>query len=156
MSTDLDGLNLFELLDLLQPVSEPPAIAMTPQTPGWILMGLALVVLVVWGVRHVHARYRAGAYRRAALAELPDTGDDAACIAALLRRTALAGFPRQAVAGLTGPDWLAFLDRSYGGTGFSHGPGQAIATAPYRETLTDPALTTLAQDWIKRHKQDLS
>jgi len=153
MSSHLDGLDLIALLDLLAPVPQPSAIPLTPQTPGWVVLGLALLVLAIAALRRVRARHQATAYRRAALAELADAQNDAAQIAALIRRTALAGYPRHVVAGLTGGDWLGFLDRSYGGTGFTDGPGQAVITAPYQSSAADPALTALARNWIRGHNQ---
>lgn len=156
MSVELDGLNLLELLDLLEPVPEPAPIPLTPQTPGWIVLGVVLAGVLWLAVRHLIRRHRATAYRRAAMAELPACKDDPAQIALVLRRTALAGFPRDQVAGLFGADWLAFLDRSFPGTGFATGPGQALATAPYQNDPSqhaagDPALTDLARRWIRTH-----
>jgi len=153
MSAHLDGKNLVELLDMLEPVPDPTPISLLPQTPGWIVLGIVLVGALVWGVRLVQSRHRARAYRRAALVELAATGDDAARIAALLRRTALAGFPREQVAGLVGTDWLNFLDQSYGGNGFSGNEGQTLLAAPYQKSTSDPALSVLAQDWIRTHRQ---
>ncbi|MBN8910366.1 MAG: DUF4381 family protein, partial [Rhodospirillales bacterium] len=52
------------------------------------------------------ARWRRNRYRRAALRELgrlPRTGNVVPALAALLKRTALAAFPRERVAALTGP-----------------------------------------------------
>ena len=40
MSQHLDGLNLVELLDLLEPVPQPMPISMAPQTPGWIVLAV--------------------------------------------------------------------------------------------------------------------
>jgi uncharacterized protein DUF4381 len=153
MSTHLTGKNLIELLDLLEPVPDPPPISLWPQTPGWAVLGLIALVLMFWGVRTMWARHRARAYRYAALAELAQTGDDAAHIAALLRRVALAGYPRRDVAGLTGAGWLTFLDQTYGGDGFSGPIGQALLLAPYRQSAPDAALADLARDWITTHRQ---
>ena len=100
MTPDYEGLNLIELLDLLEPTPEPDPIAMTPQTPGWIVLGIVLALAALWALRKLVRHRRAGAYRRAALRELDSAGDDAARIADVLRRTALAGFPRAQVAGL--------------------------------------------------------
>ena len=153
MSTHLDGKDLIELLDLLEPVPVPVPISLWPQTPGWIVLGVVVLALLAVGVRHLRARHRADAYRRAALAELAQTGDDAALIAALLRRTALAGFPREQVAGLTGKNWMNFLDQSYGGKGFSGSEGKTLLAAPYRHNTHGPALSELARTWIATHKQ---
>ena len=70
----------------------------------------------------------------------------------LLRRTALSAYARQDVAALHGPDWLAFLDQAYGGTGFSNGPGKAVAEAPYKKACNGGDLKPLIRTWIKTHK----
>lgn len=152
MSAEFDGLNLVDLIDLLEPAPEPPPVSMMPQTAGWLWLGLVLLALAAWGVNRLAAHRRLNAYRRAALRELQAAGPDAAAIAAILRRAALAAFPRAEVAGLTGPDWLDFLDRSYGGNDFSAGPGRVLTQAPYRPCPPDPALRELARDWITHHK----
>lgn len=152
MTPDYEGLNLIELLDLLEPTPEPDPIAMTPQTPGWIVLGIVLALAALWALRKLVRHRRARAYRRAALRELDSAGDDAARIADVLRRTALAGFPRAQVAGLYGQDWLAFLDRT-GPGGFVGDAGNTMLSAPYRASRADPALARLARDWVRRHRQ---
>ncbi|WP_171180538.1 DUF4381 domain-containing protein [Ruegeria sp. HKCCD8929] len=152
MNPDLQGLNLVELIDLLEPAPEPAPISMMPQTIGWIWLGLALALLVGWLTRRAIKHRHANAYRRAALGALAGAGDDPACVAEILRRTALTGFPRGDVAGLTGKDWLRFLDQTMGGDRFSNGPGRIVAQAPYRPVPASPALTQLARDWIVTHK----
>lgn len=153
MSMHLTGKNLIELLNMLEPVPEPTPVSLWPQTPGWLVLGIAALALAVWGVRALRARYRARAYRRAALIELAQINGDAAQIATLLRRVALAGYPREQVAGLTGAGWLDFLDQSYGGDGFSGPVGQVLLTAPYRQSGPDAALADLARDWITTHRR---
>jgi len=151
MSQDLANLNLVELLDLLEPIPEPPPIPLWPQTAGWIWLGLAVLVIAAWLGRRWVVAYRANAYRRAALRAITAAGDDPAALAAVLRRAALAGYPRAEVAGLYGEDWLAFLDQTYGGTGFREGPGRLLAVAPYASATKAPDLTSLAAEWVRRH-----
>ena len=136
----------------------PPEPSLWPQTPASLIL-LALVAIgavaaTVWLVR----RHRRNAYRRAALAELaaiePRRPHAAVALAALVRRTALAAFPRDAVVPLRGAAWLAFLDRSYGGTAFSGGPGRVLTDAPYRpdaESSDPAALVAVVRQWIRRH-----
>ncbi|MFV0513496.1 MAG: DUF4381 domain-containing protein [Jhaorihella sp.] len=152
MTPDYEGLNLIELLDQLEPTPEPAPIPMTPQTPGWIVLGAVLALAALWAIRKLVLHRRARAYRRAALRELDRAGDDAARIADVLRRAALAGFPRAQVAGLHGQGWLAFLDRT-GPGGFDSAAGNGMLTAPYRESRDDPALARLARDWVRKHRQ---
>lgn len=81
-----------------------------------------------------------------------DTRALLAALSQLLRRYALACFPRDQVSGLQGSDWLAFLDRSGATEVFSHGPGAALSTAPYQQDphVDTTALLAAAREWIAR------
>jgi len=151
MSNHLEGLNLVELLDLLEPAPEPEPVSWMPQTIGWLWLGLAVAFALFLAIRKFVRYRRATAYRRAGLAALTAAGDDPARIASVIRRTALAGFPREDVAGLTGTGWLEFLDATMPGDGFVHGPGQVLARAPYQTSEAPRGLAELARHWIARH-----
>lgn len=146
--------NLIDLINDLTEPHTPPPVPMTPQTWGWAALALLILALLALGAWLFWRRHRANAYRRAALVALADAGDDPARIAEILRRTALAAYPRRDIAGLSGPGWLSFLDAQTGGSVFSAGAGRAIATAPYRPTGPDPDLTGAARDWIRHHKSE--
>ena len=109
-----DTLMLPEMIDLLSPVSEPAAVSWWPQTWGWaVLGGLLLLVLMVSAWRR-YRHWRANRYRRAALQQLRRrlaAGEGAAALAEVLRRTALAAFPRAQVASLRGELWCDFLNQ---------------------------------------------
>ena len=152
MSVDVEGKSLVELLDMLNPAPVPSPISMTPQTWGWVVLVIVLAFLVAFGVYLFRRHQKANAYRRCALLELERANDDAAKIADILRRTALAAFPRTQVAGLFGNDWLSFLRQSSGNIKFSKTARRSLLEAPYRSGLSDPELTQLARDWIKSHK----
>ena len=153
MSEDLSKLTLVELLDLLEPAPEPSPISLWPQTGGWVLLAIALAAGVSWLLYSWLRHRRANAYRRAALREVAAAGEDPVALAGILRRTALAAFPRTEVAGLYGDDWLGFLDRSYGGSAFSQGPGRVLVVAPYVPTEGSPELAKLAGAWIRQHRR---
>ncbi len=156
MSEDLSTLTLVELLDLLEPIPEPVAISLWPQTGAWVWLGLALFgAITVLLYRWLQAR-RANVYRRLALREIADAGDDPVALAEILRRAALAAFPRDKVAGLNGEAWLAFLDESYEGKGFREGPGHVVASAPYipSKPIPTPGLAPLVADWVRSHSSD--
>ena len=142
----------------------PQPVSLWPQTwPARVAIVLLVVGLIAaawWFIRTWHANR----YRRSALTELdrivraPAGGPQAglaADLALLVRRTALAAFPREQVAALAGPAWLAFLDRTYGGQKFSCGPGRVLDVAPYRPASADTgdgrALVDLVRRWIKTH-----
>ncbi|OKO74570.1 DUF4381 domain-containing protein [Bradyrhizobium sp. AS23.2] len=141
----------------------PHEVSLLPQT--WEAR-LAIVLLVVavgaalW--RYAHLR-RVNRYRRQALAELSriEHARNSASpellskLTVLVRRTALAAFPREQVAPLIGPAWLSFLDRSYGGEEFSHGVGCLLVSGPYQRMPPDGAelqsLVRLVRRWIRGH-----
>ena len=147
------GKSLVELLDMLAPVPEPPAISMWPQTQGWIWLGLTILALLAYAGWRWHLRHKANAYRRAAMEALSKAGDDPCQIAEILRRTALAAYPRQDVASLAGEDWLRFLDAGLGRAGFESELGQSMLAAPYQpEVAPIQGLGALARLWVARHK----
>lgn len=147
--------NLVDLIGQLVPPVEPPPVSMMPQTAGWavlgagVLLGLGLLAWRMWRT------WRANAYRRAALWALGRAGDDPAAIAEILRRAALAAYPRRDVAGLSGENWLAFLDETGPEPVFVNGPGRVLAIAPYRPVEDGgPALRAIAETWIRRHRRE--
>ncbi len=155
MNEDLSTLGLVELYDRLILPDAPEPVSMWPETSGWLWLGALVLVLagVVW--RRWNLWRRATAYRRAALSELRVAGDDPAAIANILKRAALAGFPREDVASLHGADWLAFLDRVGQNSAFSGSEaGQVLAAAPYRPQTQDTDLPGMAAKWIRTHNND--
>jgi len=148
-----EGVNLVDLLDRLAEPLEPAPVSMAPQTAGWTVLTVVLALVLAWLAWRWVQRWRANAYRRAALAELDAAGDDPAAVADILRRTALVAWPRDRVASLSGADWLRFLNAT-GGGGFLKGPGAALASAPYRSDAAAPApgLGALAARWVRRHR----
>ena len=148
----------------------PEPVTWTPQTAGWYLLAFVLVVsLVALGI-HLYRRRRANSYRREALAELdgietaldnPESRSGAlGQLVVLVKRTALMALPRSEIASLTGNAWLAELDRSYGETGFTIGPGRVLPDLAYdtdaRRSLDqseERSLVGLIRQWIGRHQQ---
>ncbi|MGI1661965.1 DUF4381 domain-containing protein [Palleronia sp. KMU-117] len=153
--TDHAGpVNLVDLIDALIEPSEPAPVPLVPETWGWALLAVIAAGLFVWLVRRRVAHRRANAYRQAALAELAQATTPAE-IAVVLRRAALAAWPREDVAGLAGADWIAFLDRT-GPDGFSETTGRELVTAPWRggATTASPALRRAAESWLRTHRRE--
>ncbi len=136
-----------------------------PPAPGWWILAVLLLALLLWLARITLHRYRLRRQRQRILAMLDDLEQDSntvtpqriAHISSLLRRLALMRHPRRRVAALTGTDWLHFLDESGGDGRFSHGPGEVLASGPYQPTLPSDldigALGVLLRDWIKKNTQ---
>ena len=138
----------------------PPPVSLWPATWPARIAIIALLAAAVVGTWQFLRHRRANRYRREALAELTQIAQMApqqiaAQLSLLVRRTALAAFPREQIAPLAGESWLAFLDRSLDGTEFSTGAGRLLISAPYApiapggRQLAD--LVELTRRWIRRH-----
>lgn len=153
----------------LREIELPEPVAMTPQTPGWlVLAGLALLC-AIWLLRRGYRRWARNAYRRQALIELGrlEAGWSAPehCsrgpgeLSALVKRTALSAYPRAEVASLAGDAWLGFLDGSIGSTEFTRGQGRTLAHLAYapsaEATLSRDevsGLLRIVRRWIRKHR----
>ncbi|WER45469.1 DUF4381 domain-containing protein [Cupriavidus sp. WKF15] len=122
-------------------VVEPPPPSWRPQTIGWPVAGAIVLALLAATAWRWWRRYRANRYRREALAELarlraglavsPQARAQAlAAMAELLKRTALAAWPRAHVASMAGAEWARFLQ--------AHA-GKAGAAVPVLATLVNDA-----------------
>ena len=154
-------------LERLHDIVVPPPVPWWPPAPGWWVIGTLALVLGAIAAWRAWTAWRAAAYRRAALAELralearaADPGQREAALRelpALVKRTALAAFPRRVVASLSGAAWLGFLDRTGRTDGFTHGRGQVLgglaydpAAAHMDATATDE-LFRLVRTWVGTH-----
>ena len=151
-------------LDRLNDIVEPPPIDAWPPAAGfWFLATLLLLWLaaLAWGG---WSRYRRDRYRRQALAQLqqlsgrPDS-NPLPELAELLKRTALAGYPRQQVAALSGDDWLRFLDCSAATDAFANGPAKRLASISYYSARSadieqTKAIFAAAEHWIRHHQTE--
>ena len=146
--------SLVSLIDQLIEPAAPLPVPMVPQTWGWAVLAALLVAALVAGLWRWHQSRVANAYRRTALAALAQAATTAE-LAAILRRAALAAYPRAEVASLTGHDWTAFLSRS-GKRDFPDAAGEELRRAPYRSPDAAPsrALRDAASDWLRTHRTD--
>ena len=157
----------------LRDIHLPPAPSLWPPAPGWWLLAALMLGLVAWGVLVFLKGRRVSRLRRQMMDALggltaqlgrersPDTLMQ---IGLLLRRLALAKFPREQVAGLSGAAWLRFLDESLGSEpapdlgsvgGFTHGPGRVLASGPYQRQLPPDfdldGFIALVREWARRN-----
>lgn len=131
----------------LRDIHLPPPVSWWPPAPGWwgVLLLILLAGYLIWRFRDRLKRAPTAQpqpdYQRAALAELTaletawkERGDGVKLleeISRLLRRYALARFPRERVSGLVGSEWLSFLDETGGAGRFAEGAGRLLISGPY-------------------------
>ncbi len=152
MSIDTTGKSLVDLLNMLEPAPEPSPISMTPQTWGWAALAILLLIVLFAAFSVVRKHRRANAYRRAALVELSVPDIPSAKIAEVLRRTALATYPRDQVASLYGDEWIKFLNESSDIQPLNQELSLALTEAPYKTNPSNEDLRQMARHWVKSHK----
>lgn len=142
-------------------VVAPTAISWLPQTIGWLWVALGLLGLASYKgwkwLRHWHRnRYRGEAL--ALLCELssqPERVTHVAEINRVLKRTALAAFPREQVAHLSGTPWVNFLNRQCEQALFEGRCEILLAEGSYRTEIIDASaigkLTASCQSWVQLH-----
>lgn len=160
-------------LAALRPYHLPAPISWWPPAPGWWMVALLLLIVIAISFTWWLNRYRRLAVMRQAHKELTalqadwrQRGDTAYFmreLSKLLRRFAVAKFPRQQVAGLTGVAWLEFLD-AHGGSGhFQMELGRLLAQLPYQNdavtkaVLSQPQqieqLVQLVSNWLNHNQE---
>ena len=127
----------------------PPPIPLWPATPAWYVLGALILLALLWMAWHGWKAWRHNAYRRAALREL-DAAQAPAEIAILLKRTALAAWPRARVASLTGAEWAAWLRASAPRARLTKAMAQLLAELAYLPA-TPAGAKDAARSWISRH-----
>lgn len=147
-------------LQELRDVHLPDPISLWPPAPGWWMIFGAVVAGVIVSLWILTYRRRTRA-RRLAMTELGaikqhyDTHRDdrwlVQRLSAIVRRHAMAIFPRTEVAGLVGTSWLQFLDRTGRTNQFTDGVGHVLSSGPYRPQAAVSAaeLVPLVEHWIQ-------
>ena len=133
--------SLDQLRDIVVP--EPPPL-WPPATEFWLLL-IVVVVSIAIVVFQWRQRQRANAYRRAGLALLHRAGTVHE-ISVILKRVALAAFPREQVASLYGADWAAFLNTTCSRRDFT----PLLQVEP--DTPAGADIKRLASAWIRHHR----
>ncbi len=148
-----DDSSLVGLLNQLAEVPDPAPVSMVPQTAGWAVLAAVLATALMWGAYRWWRRYRANAYRRAALVALAEVGDAPVRVSEILKRVAMVSYGRRRVAVLSGLEWVRFLDKGFSGSGFEHGAGATLAQAMYAPDggATPQGLNQLACAWVRTH-----
>lgn len=135
-----DALTLQDLREIVL----PPAPPFWPLAPGlWIALGLLtlLAALLAWTLC---SRRQRNAYRGVGLTLLNDARSSHD-VSVLLKRVALAAYPREQVASLYGDEWLCFLANTCPEHNFT-----PLVNLPPTTPLS-PTTLTLARTWITHH-----
>ncbi len=147
----------YALGDFVEVVA-PAVISWLPQTPGWYVVGTLAVLLLLRGGWRRLRRWWRNRYRREALARLADAGVARSVteLNRLLKLTALAAWPRPRVAGLTGSEWVDFLNSRCPAPPFDDSLAGLLCSNPYTGAVPDEReaarLAAACRDWISGHR----
>jgi len=138
----------------------PAPIAWRPETVGWLILLSWFLAISIIGAWYLFRRRRRNRYRRDALKMLKainhqqdlEPAESAQRIAALLKRTALAAYPREQVASLYGADWSRFLIESTNHDSQIVAAAEMFGTAAYRADADGRKLSGPARRWIRLHR----
>jgi hypothetical protein len=141
-------------LEKLHGFYQPTPPAWTPQTIGWYALFSILVMSLLWVAARMIRSWLGNRYRRQALKELVAASPNQ--FSALLKRTALAAWPREKIASLSGDAWLKFLNEVAPSDIFQRAPGNRIEEIAFHQGVVsiedEKALRLLTAEWIRRHR----
>lgn len=135
-------------------------IHLPPILPNWVIwLGCSFLFLILLILACVwRNQYKKKLTARFALARLKQLQAERSSdknialeISQLIRRTALHYFGRNKIAGLSGQDWLNFLNESGKTTRFTEMGGQLLLDAPYQQyhSADLTPLFNMTHDWLK-------
>lgn len=131
-------------LNDLHDIALPEAPGLWPFAPGlWALIGLVALLLIALAWQ-LWKRHQANAYRRAGI-QLLRNATTSYDVNVVLKRVALAVYPREQVAPLHGADWIMFLNAQLNHTLFT--------ADSFAEEGLQSELSQLAAQWICKHQR---
>lgn len=147
-------------LQQLKDIHLPEAMTQWPIAPGWLMLFIITLSLVVYLIFDWLKQKRRKYAVKFALSKLnalkalmtdnPDNQNIAAELSTLIRRTALHYFNRKNIAGLSGTEWLHFLNQTGQTSEFTTDTGRILIDAPYRKShnIDLAPLFELTQRWL--------
>lgn len=158
-------MSIEDLLLELRDIQVPAAPGWFPLAPGWwILLAVSFFSLIV-GVIYMRRRRQynfqlAQQELRYFVSQYQDIEDKRRLLLGLsrwLRQVAILAFPEREIAGLTGHNWVEFLDETMPGSEFTGGHGYIFAGEVYAAQADIDAndILSLCQTWLDRVKPRL-
>jgi len=146
----------------LRDIHLPDPVSLWPLAPGWwalIILLVIVLVLTMYLFRRYHNHKISAPYL--AKQELEriknhfnsnqDKSNLVKELSELIRRLSISIFPREKSAGLTGEEWLKFLDEYSVKNEFNNGIGRVLIEAPYQADpeFNSNELIDLISTWIE-------
>ncbi len=155
-----------QALKSLADIAMPAPVSWIPQTWGWAMLAIIILGLIAVACWRWMKRRRADRYRREALAILSKLEKDIGrhpgmdqavveAVPALLKRVALAAWPREEVAASSGQEWVTFLVETLPAGKLDPDLARVLIELEYRDVAIAPEQTAkliaTAKHWIEGH-----
>jgi hypothetical protein len=146
----------------LKELPYPDPVAFTPETVGWLVLGIGLALLLAWSLWRCYRRRQANAYRREAMIRLAGLeSSQAAELPFVLRKVALVtagrggANGRAAVASLRGDAWIRWLNETAGTRLFDEADAHTLDRMAYSEAPPEATeferLKSASRHWVRVH-----
>ena len=146
----------------LRDIHLPDPVSWWPLAPGWWAL-MVLIVMVVLLIAYCIRRYRNHKISALYLVKQEleriktdfninqDKSNLVKELSELIRRLSISIFPREESAGLTGEEWLKFLDQYSDKNEFDNGIGRVLIEAPYQADpeFNSNELLALIASWVE-------
>ncbi len=146
----------------LRDIHLPDPVSWWPLAPGWWAL-MVLIVMVVLLIAYCIRRYRNHKISALYLVKQEleriktdfninqDKSNLVKELSELIRRLSISIFPREESAGLTGEEWLKFLDQYSDKNEFGNGIGRVLIEAPYQADpeFSGNELLALIASWVE-------
>jgi len=136
----------------LRDIAQPPPVSWWPPALGWWVLLAAILIAAGFAAFQGWRRWQASAYRRAAVQEL-QSAQSIAEIAAILKRTALAVYPRSEIASLSGQAWCQWLQDT-GGQPVPSAVARIFSEGVFAKSAEENAqqeVSAFVRAWIQNH-----
>ena len=114
MSVDMNKTISQASLDNLHDIIVPDAVGFFPLAPGWIIVGVLAITLLLHFVFKLYKQYQSTLYKREALRGLEsyakESRDEILALLALAKRVGIAAYGRTQIAKLSGESWWDFME----------------------------------------------
>ena len=155
-----------EALDQLKGLHLPEQVSQWPLAAGWVIIALCLIAIVIFSSRFIYSQLKKNRYRRQAIEKLSVLFADYSRhnndkellvqVNGLLKAVAIKRYSSQQCAGLSGSQWLSFLERTCGNNKAIDSEVLAHLTRIYTAEVTINAeqrqqLLNTATLWLKKH-----
>src|SRR6516165_10054078 len=127
-----------DLLSQLRDIHLPPPITIWPLALGWYLLLAFFIILMLIAIYFWLSYLKKHHLKKCVMKRLEELQQEQNLhhavseeLSVLLKRAALATFPRKEVAGLYGEEWLQFLDKTAVTNEFTEGAGRQLISSPY-------------------------